>query len=49
MAHFEQCLAGAGNTKEADAVRQSVVVLMGALARHMDKENPKVGVWVVHC
>ena len=31
------------DTVEADVVRQSIVVLMGTLAQHMDKTNPKVG------
>ncbi len=32
------------DTMEADIVRQSIVVLMGTLAQHMDKDNPKVSV-----
>lgn len=43
MSHFEKCLDSAGDTHEADAIRQSAVVLMGTLAKHMDKQNPKVG------
>ena len=43
MTHFEHCLNSAPDTHEADAVRQSAVVLMGTLAKHMDKQNPKVG------
>lgn len=42
MAHFEECLNTAPDTHEADAIRQSAVVLMGTLAKHMDKQNPKV-------
>ena len=42
MEHFELCLKSAGDSHEADAVRQSAVVLMGTLAKHMDKQNPKV-------
>lgn len=42
MAHFEQCLKAAPETHEADTIRQSAVVLMGTLAKHMDKQNPKV-------
>ena len=33
------------DTMEADVVRQSIVVLMGTLAQHMDKHNPKVSGW----
>lgn len=42
MTHFEHCLNSAPDTHEADAIRQSAVVLMGTLAKHMDKQNPKV-------
>ena len=42
MAHCELCLQSAPNTREADVIRQSIVVLMGTLAKHMDKQNPKV-------
>lgn len=42
MAHFEQSLKEAGDSHEADTIRQSIVVLMGTLAKHMDKGNPKV-------
>lgn len=44
MAHSEECLKAIPDSQEADVVRQSIIVLMGTLARHMDKENPKVGV-----
>ena len=42
MDHCEGCLQSAGDTRESDVIRQSVVVLMGTLARHLDKGNPKV-------
>ena len=42
MSHFEECLNTAPDTHEADAIRQSAVVLMGTLAKHIDKQNPKV-------
>lgn len=32
----------APNDASYDAVRQSVVVLMGSLAKHLDKSDPKV-------
>ena len=42
MLHCERCMQSAANTHEADTIRQSIVVLMGTLAKHMEKENPKV-------
>lgn len=45
MGHFDKCLQSVPNTVEADIVRQSIVVLMGTLAQHMDKSNPKVNLW----
>ena len=39
---FENFLATAPNTASNDTVRQSIVILMGNLARHLDSENPKV-------
>ncbi len=42
MPHFEQSLQNAGDSHKADTIRQSIVVLMGTLAKHMDKGNPKV-------
>ena len=42
MEHCEACLQSAGDTRESDVIRQSVVVLMGTLARHLDKGDPKV-------
>ncbi len=44
MSHSEECLKSIPDNKEADVVRQSIIVLMGTLAKHMDKGNPKVGV-----
>uniref|UniRef100_G3QP32 Stalled ribosome sensor GCN1 n=1 Tax=Gorilla gorilla gorilla TaxID=9595 RepID=G3QP32_GORGO len=39
---FEEFLKNAPNDASYDAVRQSVVVLMGSLAKHLDKSDPKV-------
>ncbi|XP_060079689.1 stalled ribosome sensor GCN1-like [Ylistrum balloti] len=39
---FEEFLANAPNTASNDAVRQSIVILMGSLAKHLDKDNPKI-------
>ncbi|XP_038061522.1 eIF-2-alpha kinase activator GCN1-like [Patiria miniata] len=39
---FEKFLDEAPNTSSYDAVRHSVVILMGSLARHLDKDDPKV-------
>ena len=39
---FESYLDETPDSSENDAVRRSVVVLMGTLARHIDKDNPKV-------
>ncbi|KAK3760896.1 hypothetical protein RRG08_042111 [Elysia crispata] len=39
---FEQFLITAPNTSDYDTVRQSIVILMGNLARHLDTDNPKV-------
>jgi len=42
---FEDFLDAKQTSKDdrhADTVRQSVVILMGLLARHLDKDNPKV-------
>ncbi|KAI6049711.1 GCN1 [Marmota monax] len=39
---FEEFLKDAPNDASYDAVRQSVVVLMGSLAKHLDKSDPKV-------
>ena len=42
MGHFDQCLSKAGSTQNDDLVRQSVIVLMGTLASHMDAKDSKV-------
>lgn len=39
---FESFLDKAPTDQTYDAVRQSVVILMGSLARHLDKSDPKV-------
>ncbi|XP_066545283.1 stalled ribosome sensor GCN1 isoform X2 [Amia ocellicauda] len=39
---FEEFLRGAPQDASYDAVRQSVVVLMGSLAKHLDRSDPKV-------
>eukprot|EP00058_Branchiostoma_floridae_P014051 XP_002599539.1 hypothetical protein BRAFLDRAFT_121765 [Branchiostoma floridae] len=39
---FEKFLADAPKTREYDAVRQSVVILMGSLAKHLNKDDPKI-------
>ncbi|XP_077995202.1 stalled ribosome sensor GCN1-like [Glandiceps talaboti] len=39
---FEGCLDKEPDSSTADAVRQSVVILMGSLARHLDKDDPKI-------
>jgi len=39
---FEQCLSDAPDTAIYDALRHSVVILMGTLAKHLDADNPKV-------
>jgi HEAT repeat protein len=39
---FEKFLDEAPDSSANDVVRRSVVVLMGTLARHIDKDNPKV-------
>jgi hypothetical protein len=42
MAHSEESLKSIPDSQEADVVRQCIIVLMGSLAKHIDKENPKV-------
>nr|XP_039274428.1 eIF-2-alpha kinase activator GCN1-like [Styela clava] len=42
MQVFEDFLKQAPNSESFDIVRQSVVILMGTLARHLDKDNPRV-------
>ena len=32
----------APDTSAHDTIRQSVIILMGCLARHLDKDDPKV-------
>ena len=39
---FEQFLDMAPDTSAHDTIRQSVIILMGCLARHLDKDDPKV-------
>ncbi len=39
---FEDFMAQAPDTASFDSVRQSVVILMGSLAKHLDKDDPKV-------
>lgn len=39
---FEQFLDDAPDNSNNDTIRRSVVVLMGTLARHLDKDDPKV-------
>uniref|UniRef100_A0AAY4DUR2 TOG domain-containing protein n=1 Tax=Denticeps clupeoides TaxID=299321 RepID=A0AAY4DUR2_9TELE len=39
---FEDFLKNAPQDASYDAVRQSVVILMGSLAKHLDKNDPKV-------
>ncbi|XP_052799821.1 eIF-2-alpha kinase activator GCN1-like [Mya arenaria] len=39
---FEEFLTNSPGTASYDAVRQSIVILMGSLAKHLDKDNPKV-------
>ena len=42
MNHFDTSLSNLGNSQSDDLVRQAIVVLMGSLAKHMDKNDPKV-------
>ncbi len=39
---FETFLDEAPDSSSYDAVRQSVVILIGSLAKHLDKSDPKV-------
>ena len=39
---FEEFLSTAPSEASYDSVRQSVVILMGTLAKHLDIDNPKV-------
>ena len=42
MSHFEDCLNGLDDSKSSDIIRQCIIVLMGSLAKHMNKDDPKV-------
>ena len=42
MSHAEESLREIPNVVESDRVRQSIIVLMGTLAKHLDKKDPKV-------
>ena len=39
---FDEFLDSAPSTQNFDSVRQSVVILMGSLAKHLSKTDPKV-------
>lgn len=39
---FEEFLKNAPQEASYDSVRQSVIILMGSLAKHLDKSDPKV-------
>lgn len=39
---FEEFLAKAPDTAGYDSVRQSIVILMGSLAKHLDKDDHRV-------
>ena len=39
---FEEFLDMAPDSSSHDAIRQSVIILMGCLAKHLDKDDPKV-------
>lgn len=39
---FDNFMDQAPDNSSYDAVRQSVVILMGTLARHLDKDDPRV-------
>lgn len=39
---FEDFLSNAADSASNDVVRQSIVILMGSLAKHLDKDSPKV-------
>ena len=42
MKIFEEYLDKAPDSSSHDAIRQSVIILMGCLAKHLDKDDPKV-------
>ncbi|KAF3850541.1 hypothetical protein F7725_012313 [Dissostichus mawsoni] len=46
---FEEFLKNAPQDASYDSVRQSVVILMGSLAKHLDKNDPKVQESVAGC
>ena len=46
---FEDFLDSAPDDRSYDTVRQAVVVMMGSLARHLDKDNPKAGGYSARC
>lgn len=46
MSHFEDCLNGLDDSKSSDIIRQCIIVLMGSLAKHMNKDDPKVS-WTI--
>ena len=50
MATFEKFLKKVKVQEDTsmDAVRQSVMVLMGTLAKHLEKEDPKVRAFALH-
>ena len=42
LAIFEDYLDLAPDSSSHDVIRQSVIILMGSLAKHLDKDDPKV-------
>ena len=42
LAIFDRFLGMAGETSSHDIIRQSVIILMGSLAKHLDKTDPKI-------
>jgi hypothetical protein len=48
---FQEFLDVAPDSSSHDALRQSVIILMGCLAKHLDKDDPKVRYYdvLVHC
>jgi hypothetical protein len=38
----------APDSSSHDAIRQSVIILMGCLAKHLEKDDPKVSYYCVH-
>ena len=39
---FELALQKVPHTASYDSVRQGIVIMMGSLAKHLDKDSPKV-------